>query len=145
LRVVSTALFLISELNATLMDKDIHAGIFCRNLVDHALDREVAVLVPARSFLVFFVHVFHGVVTDIAGEDFLRLEVPASIRENTRRGIVGFVAASKLPTMLTMRGWLAKTSRAPAACKPLAMNHAKLWLSPTPVTRATLPLRSMES
>src|SRR5262249_30861522 len=43
--------------------------------------------------------------------------------------------------MLTMRGWLANTSLAPAACKLLEINQAKLWLSPTPVTRATLPAR----
>ncbi len=41
--------------------------------------------------------------------------------------------------MPTRRGWQANTIFAPAARKALAMNQAKLSLSPTPVTRATLP------
>src|SRR5215207_7871652 len=46
-------------------------------------------------------------------------------------------------TMRIMRGWQARTSRAPAACKALAMYQAKLRSLPTPVTRAVLPLKSM--
>src|SRR5215470_13406750 len=45
--------------------------------------------------------------------------------------------------MRTKRGWTAKASRAPAAQSAFEMNQAKLSLSPTPVTRATLPLKSM--
>ena len=45
--------------------------------------------------------------------------------------------------MFTSRGWQVRTIFAPAACKALAMNQANDSLSPTPVTRATLPLKSM--
>src|SRR5262245_56011494 len=48
-----------------------------------------------------------------------------------------------LSTMPTIRGWQARTILAPAAASALAMNQAKLSLSPTPVTRATWPLRSI--
>jgi hypothetical protein len=46
--------------------------------------------------------------------------------------------------MLTMRGWQASATFAPAAWSALEMNHAKLSLSPTPVTSASLPDRSIE-
>ena len=45
-------------------------------------------------------------------------------------------------TMVIRRGWTEKSSRAPAACRCLAMCQAKPMSSPTPVTRATLPVRS---
>ena len=45
--------------------------------------------------------------------------------------------------MPTMRGWHASTTFAPAAWRVLEMYQAKLWLSPTPVTSATLPERSI--
>ena len=45
--------------------------------------------------------------------------------------------------MRIMRGWTAQTSFAPAAWSALEMVQAKLSLSPTPVTRATLPLKSI--
>src|SRR5262245_13131292 len=48
-----------------------------------------------------------------------------------------------LATMFIMRGWQASTTRAPAAWNALAMYQAKLSLSPTPVTSATLPVISM--
>src|SRR5207244_7924847 len=48
-----------------------------------------------------------------------------------------------LSTMPLKRGWHEKTKRAPAALSALAMYQAKLSLSPTPVTSAILPLKSM--
>src|SRR5439155_25886024 len=48
-----------------------------------------------------------------------------------------------LSTIPTIRGWQARTIWAPAAWRALAMNQANDSLSPTPVTRATLPLKSM--
>src|SRR4051794_32055778 len=48
-----------------------------------------------------------------------------------------------LSTMPTMRGWQARTTWAPAAWRALLMNQANDSLSPTPVTRATLPVKSM--
>src|SRR5437773_1701261 len=48
-----------------------------------------------------------------------------------------------LSTIPTMRGWQARTIFAPAARRALLMNQANDSLSPTPVTRATLPVKSM--
>src|SRR5438270_13944746 len=48
-----------------------------------------------------------------------------------------------LSTIPTMRGWQARTIFAPAARRALAMNQANDSLSPTPVTSAILPLKSM--
>src|SRR5262245_50996646 len=45
--------------------------------------------------------------------------------------------------MLRTRGWQASTTFAPAAWSDFEMNQAKLSLSPTPVTRAILPERSI--
>jgi hypothetical protein len=47
-------------------------------------------------------------------------------------------------TIPSKRGWQPNTSRAPAACRALAIYQANPTLSPTPVTSANWPLKSSE-
>ncbi len=78
------------------MDKDIEVAEFGADQVDHSLDAEIAMLVVAAVIAGLFIHVVHGVVTDVAGDDQLRLEIAAGEGQGTGLDVVRLVGFQKI-------------------------------------------------